>query len=49
KDIQKITTFVMNNLDYTNIKNIYFSYKISEMLGVEINSFKNVNHIIGIF
>ncbi|GAH33700.1 unnamed protein product, partial [marine sediment metagenome] len=37
KDIQKITNFVMNNLDYTNIKNIYFSYKISEILGVDFD------------
>ncbi|MBA7630232.1 hypothetical protein ES703_37752 [subsurface metagenome] len=37
KDQQKIINFVMYNLDYTNIKNIYFSYKISEILGVEFD------------
>jgi len=36
KDLQKIKNFVTNNLDYTNIKNIYFSYKISEILDLNI-------------
>lgn len=32
KDSQKIITYVKANLNYENIKNIYFSYKISEIL-----------------
>ena len=35
-DDQKIKNFVEQNLDYTNIKNIYYSYKISEILSLEI-------------
>ncbi|NVM34509.1 MAG: hypothetical protein HWN81_02865 [Candidatus Lokiarchaeota archaeon] len=36
KDSQKIITYVEANLDYENIKNVYFSYKISEILNIDI-------------
>ncbi|MFX0138059.1 MAG: hypothetical protein ACFFDN_30735, partial [Candidatus Hodarchaeota archaeon] len=36
KDNQKIKNFVLSNLDYTNIKNIYYCYKISEILNLDI-------------
>ena len=36
KNDQKIINFVMANLDYSNIKNIYFCYKISEILDGDI-------------
>ena len=36
-DDQKLTNLIYQNLDNENIKNIYFSYKISEILDLEIN------------
>jgi len=36
KNDQKIINFVIANMDYSNIKNIYFCYKISEILGLAI-------------
>ena len=36
KDTQKIITYVEANLNYEDIKNIYFSYKILEILDFEI-------------
>ena len=33
---QKIKEFVLQNINYENIKNIYFSYKISEILDLKI-------------
>jgi len=36
KDSQKIKNYVLTSLDYTNIKNIYYSYKISEILDLDI-------------
>ena len=36
-DDQKLTNLIYQNLDNENIKNIYFSYKISELLDLEIN------------
>ncbi|MFX1364517.1 MAG: hypothetical protein ACFFCE_19455 [Promethearchaeota archaeon] len=36
KNNQKIITYVEANLNYSNIKNIYFSYKISEILNIDI-------------
>ena len=33
---QKIKEFVLQNLNYENIKNLYFSYKISEILDLKI-------------
>ena len=36
-DINKIRNFVINNLNYSNAKNLYYSYKISEYLDLNIN------------
>ncbi len=36
-DDQKLMNLIYQNLDNENIKNIYFSYKISELLDLEIN------------
>ncbi|MFX1298565.1 MAG: hypothetical protein ACFFD2_27370, partial [Promethearchaeota archaeon] len=35
-DSQKIINYVEANLNYQNIKNIYFSYKIAEILDIKI-------------
>ncbi|MBY9013161.1 MAG: hypothetical protein KGD70_12370 [Candidatus Lokiarchaeota archaeon] len=35
-DVNKIENFVINNLNYSNIKNIYYCYKIAEILGFSI-------------
>jgi len=35
-DIQKIKTYITNHLDYNNIKNIYYSYKLAELLNLDI-------------
>ncbi len=37
KDSQKIINYVADNINYENIKNIYFSYKISEILNIDID------------
>lgn len=37
KNTEKIENYVENNLNYNNIKNIYYSYKISEILGLDIS------------
>ena len=34
---QKIKEFVLQNINYNNIKNVYYSYKISEILDFEID------------
>jgi prenyltransferase beta subunit len=36
KNSQKIKNYVEGHLDYSNIKNIYYSYKLSELLGLNI-------------
>ncbi|MFX0139453.1 MAG: hypothetical protein ACFFDN_37780 [Candidatus Hodarchaeota archaeon] len=36
KDSQKIKNYVLMSLDYNNIENIYYSYKISEILDLDI-------------
>lgn len=36
-DDQKIKSFVIQNLDYSNIKNIYYSYKIIKILNLDIS------------
>jgi prenyltransferase beta subunit len=33
---QKIKNFIINHLDYENLKNIYYSYKLSELLNLDI-------------
>jgi len=35
-DSAKIENFVLNHINYSNIKNLYYSYKISEILGLQI-------------
>ena len=35
-DSSKIKTYIENNVDYTNIKNIYYSYLISKLLDLKI-------------
>jgi hypothetical protein len=35
-NIQKIQNFVLNSLDYSNLESIYYCYKLSEVLGLEI-------------
>ena len=37
KDSQKIEHYVVSNLNYNNIKNIYYSYKIAEILNLTID------------
>ena len=37
EDNQKIKNFVLQNLNYSNVKNVYYSYKISEILGLDIS------------
>ena len=36
-DINKIHNFVLNHLNYSNIENLYYCYKISEYLDLNIN------------
>ncbi len=36
KDTGKIENYLIQNLDYTNIKNVYYCYKISEILELDI-------------
>ena len=35
-NMQKIKEFILQNINYSNIKNIYYSHKITEILGLEI-------------
>ena len=35
-DEQKIRTFVVNNVNYSDIRSVYYSYKISEILSINI-------------
>lgn len=44
KDTQKIKNYVLANLDYTNIENIYYSYQISEILDLDIAFDINLVH-----
>jgi hypothetical protein len=36
RDNEKIKNYVTSNLDYTNVKNIFYSYKISELLSLDV-------------
>ena len=36
-DVNKINHFVVNHLNYSNAKNLYYSYKISEYLDLNVN------------
>lgn len=46
KNTQKIGNYIITNLNYTNIKNIYYSYKLSELLGLNINFDINLIHAL---
>ena len=35
-DANKIENFVINNLNYSNVKNVYYCYKIADILGLSI-------------
>ena len=35
-DEQKIRNFTLNNINYSDIRSVYYSYKISELLSIEI-------------
>ena len=37
KNTEKIENYVENNLNYNNIKNVYYSYKISEILNLNLS------------
>jgi len=37
KDPQKVKAYVTSHLDYTNMENLYYSYKISEILDLDIS------------
>lgn len=41
---QKIKTFVENSLDYTNLKNLYYCYKLNELLSLDINFNLDLTH-----
>jgi prenyltransferase beta subunit len=36
-DHQKITAYIQNHIDYGNLKNIYFAYKIKELYGLDFD------------
>jgi len=42
----KIENFAVNNLNYTNVKNLYYCYKISQILGLEINFDMEQSHAL---
>ena len=43
-DNNKIKNFVMQTLNYSNLKNIYYSYKISEILNLDISFNVDLTH-----
>jgi len=43
-DDQKIKNYVLQSLNYSNIKNVYYSYKISKLLGLNIEFDVNLTH-----
>jgi len=45
-DTQKINNFVVQNLDYNNFKNIYYSYKISNILDLDIQFDLDLTHAL---
>jgi len=50
-DNDKIKNFIISNLDYTNIKNIYYAFKLSNILDLEVpfNLIDGVNLVEQIF
>ncbi len=45
-DVIKIKNFVVNHLNYSNAKNLYYSYKISEYLDLNINFDVEQTHLL---
>ncbi len=45
-DINKINNFVENHLNYSNVENLYYSYKISEYLDLNINFNVEQTHLL---
>ena len=45
-DINKINNFVVNYLNYSNAENLYYSYKISEYLDLDINFDVEQTHLL---
>ena len=43
-DNNKIENFILQNLNYSNIKNIYYSYKISEILNLDLSFDVDLTH-----
>jgi prenyltransferase beta subunit len=35
-DIQNIKNYIVNHLDYSNIKNVYYSYRLADLLDIDI-------------
>ena len=47
-DEQKLKSFILDNIDYSNIKSVYFSYKLSKLLEIEIPlNFELIYELIG--
>ncbi len=45
-DINKINNFVVNHLNYSNVENLYYSYKISEYLDLNVNFDVEQTHLL---
>jgi len=45
-DINKISNFVANHLNYSNVENLYYSYKISEYLDLNFNFDVEQTHLL---
>ena len=45
-DINKVSNFVVNHLNYSNVKSLYYSYKISEYLDLNINFEVEQTHLL---
>ncbi len=45
-NVNKINNFVVNHLNYSNAKNLYYSYKISERLDLSINFDVGQTHLL---
>ena len=45
-DVNKINNFVVNHLNYSNVENLYYSYKISEYLDLNVNFDVEQTHLL---
>ena len=45
-DVNKISNFVANHLNYSNAENLYYSYKISEYLDLNVNFDVEQTHLL---